>query len=284
MNLSTSIGLFFAFLVLYFGAFKSAPNPQLFLDPHAIIIVCGGTFAAALISYRTKDLLRLVDFFWFAAIFKRRNRDLKTALEIMESYVGPQASEDVEGRKKLHPFFLEGLSLSAKSESEDNLANLLTARIEFQKKEYMADAKMLNSLAKFPPAFGLLGASTGMIAMMSNLGSAGGAERIGNAMAVALVATFWGIAFANFLLLPLADHATKIGMADTHTRQMIRHALILMRRRVDSSYLRDMLMGYLPLDQRGDFRSKVKELLRPDAVTVMDKNSSDDDDPQIEVA
>lgn len=285
MNFSTAVGLFFAFLVLWFGAFKSAPNPKLFLDAHAIIIVCGGTLAAALISYRLKDLIRLVDFFMLAAIFKRRNPDSKIASGIMEAYLLKNATDDAaENRKKFHPFFLEGLFLSARSESEDNLANLLNARIELQKKAYMHDAKVFNSIAKFPPAFGLLGASTGMITMMSNLGSAGGAERIGSAMAIALVATFWGIALANFLLLPLADHATKLGTADTHTRQMIRHALILMYRKAEPTYLCEILKGYLPLDERSKFRNDVQEILQRSGLSSSADKYNTADDIRIDAA
>ena len=121
--------------------------------------------------------------------------------------------------------------------------------MEYFRKSYQSDAKTLNALAKFPPAFGLLGASTGMITMMTNLGK-GGAETIGPAMAIALVATFWGIAVANLILLPLADFAAKAAQDDTHVREMIYEGLLLLKKKESQAYILQVVNGYLPIDSR----------------------------------
>ena len=133
--------------------------------------------------------------------------------------------------------------------TEHEFKNVLSLRSKNILKSYQADSKMLNALAKFPPAFGLLGATTGMIEMMSNLGK-GGASSIGSAMAVALVATFWGIAMANFIFLPLADRAGKMAGDDAHIRDMIIEAAMVIKNKGSEYLLLNTLRGFLPLTQR----------------------------------
>src|SRR5690606_24892973 len=116
-----------------------------------------------------------------------------------------------------HRFAREAFNLSKQEYlSEAQLKSLLLKRNEYFKLQYKDDARVLTALGKFPPAFGLLGATTGMIVMMTNLGT--DQSKIGSAMAVALVATFWGIAVANLVILPMADYAFKNAEEDQRVR------------------------------------------------------------------
>jgi chemotaxis protein MotA len=53
---------------------------------------------------------------------------------------------------------------------------------------------------------GLMGAVLGMIALLGSLGSPGAEKTVGPAMSVALVATFYGIALANVLIIPIGEN------------------------------------------------------------------------------
>src|SRR5665213_2509183 len=99
---------------------------------------------------------------------------------------------DPEIWRKFHPFLIEAYLISARNDmTHAEFKMILQGRRQRFQERNAWEAKILTALAKFPPAFGLLGATTGMIAMMSNLGG-GGKEIIGPSMAIALVATFWG--------------------------------------------------------------------------------------------
>lgn len=261
MNKSSVLGFHLAFLVIYLGVLHNSPNPSLFLDPHALILVCGGTLAAALIAFPINKLGKIFDFLFLRVLFKSRSSDLEVAKDLFFIYHEQKMSGDVLlVDPNSHPFLVEiAVMLNKTKINIQDLNRLLTDRINFIKKAYLADAKILNSLAKFPPAFGLLGASTGMISMMIGLGK-GGADQIGPAMAVALVATFWGIAVANLILLPLSDHATKVAAEEVHTRTMIKKAIILMLENCSQSLLLEELSGYLPIRDRRILKDYSKKL------------------------
>ena len=262
MNFSSLVGIVFALSVLWFGVIHPAPNPALFLDSHAIILVCGGTLAAALIAFPAKKLLNLLSFFLFGVLFKRKKSNQEVAQEVIVShfYYSSHRLEQMQ-IQDCHPFLVEALSvLKSHNYTDQQLFDLLDTRIESIKQDYLADGKILNALAKFPPAFGLLGASTGMIVMMTNLGK-GGAETIGPAMAIALVATFWGIAIANFVLLPLSDYATKTSQDDIRIRRMIADGIVAMNQRQSIKYLAEKVAGHLSIADRSTFKSFVKRRL-----------------------
>jgi chemotaxis protein MotA len=104
---------------------------------------------------------------------------------------------------------------------------------------------MFKALGKYPPAFGLLGAVLGIIAMMQGLGSADAIKKVGPALAVALVATLYGIAVANFILLPLGENLHKANKFDFVLRQMIIDGLRLIRQKKHPLVVEENLKSYL---------------------------------------
>lgn len=255
MKIHTLIGFLAAGAVLWFGVLSPAARPDVFLDPHALILVFGGTLAAALIAYPFQQFEDLANFLVMAAIFPTR-KSLPKAVEHLLILSGhPDFTMlETELRKDMHPYLVEGYLLAKRSDlTSAELKFVLQSRHHRFKERYAWDARALSALGKFPPAFGLLGASAGMIAMMTNLGAAG-KDSIGPSMAIALVATFWGIAIANLLFLPLADHATRLNSEDTQLRLMISTALVMIHERVRPSVLLEHLIGFLPLAQRNNPR------------------------------
>jgi chemotaxis protein MotA len=258
MNISFGFGFIIAVCVLWFGVIHPSSNAALFLDPHAIILVFGGTLGAATMAYSFKKILKIFQFLLFGVVFKSSDSESKIATQLAETYYCLKVLKQTPDAKKYHIFITESLLLLKKAElMPEDIADILDQRILSLKKAYLADAKILNAIAKYPPAFGLLGASTGMIAMMTNLGD-GGAEKIGPAMAIALVATFWGIAMANLVILPLADYATKVTTDEVHTRSMIRDGMVTIATGADFENFTERIKSHLSLNDREDFETSIK--------------------------
>lgn len=251
INFTTLLGIGAAGAVLWYGVLAGTVRKEIFIDPHALILVLGGTLAAAFIAFPLSTFRDLWTFFTSAALFPTEKAHLKTIEHIMTLAHKPElAAIDPTVRMQFHPYLLEGYALMRKQDwSPEEFRSLLGNRNQRFKERYALDSKALTALAKFPPAFGLLGATTGMIAMMSGLG-AGGRDSIGPAMAVALVATFWGIAVANFVLLPLADHSTRLNGEDARLRLMIATGLCLIHQDARPAALYEHLIGFLPVFDR----------------------------------
>ncbi len=252
MNLSTVFGLSAAIAIVWFGVISPSADPKIFLDHHALILVFGGTLTAALIAYPVRQFQSLGHFILMGALFPPKRKIAKTAEHLLMLSRRPAMTSFNQPHKEFHPFLLEGYALALRSDlSAAELKLILQTRMHKFRERYMWDAKALAGLAKFPPAFGLLGATTGMIALMSNLGP-NAQDTIGPAMGLALVATFWGIAFANLFLLPLADHALKVNADDHHLREMIAGGLLLIHQNASGAVLFEYLLAFVPMKDRLD--------------------------------
>jgi chemotaxis protein MotA len=71
---------------------------------------------------------------------------------------------------------------------------------------YSEDASKLKIVGKYPPAFGMMGTTMGMIVLLANLNGADAIKRVGPAMGICLITTLYGTVIANFGFLPLADN------------------------------------------------------------------------------
>ncbi len=251
MNLNLILGLTLGAWIMTRGAIGQASNPALFFDTHALIIVGLGTLAAALIASPPGRLREIARFFIRGA-FLRKERSksyLVKTLISAHAYILKSGASRVQITDRIHPFLSEGIDLIREGHLDGaELQEVLELRVGQFKRSYLEDAKALAAIAKFPPAFGLLGAAAGMITLMSQLGS-GGKDQLGPAMATAMVATFWGVGVANLILLPLADYAHRLGVEDLEARNLMVQGLLLIQRRESPVVLKEKLVSFLKQEE-----------------------------------
>lgn len=224
----------------------------------------------ALIAFPMSKLEDLVSLLVFGMILKKRSPLVIQAKELVRAslHINSNGGANLVLAAR-NPFMREAFSLFKKEYmNATELKSVLLQRSDYFKKSYMSDAKTLNALAKFPPAFGLLGASTGMITMMSSIGQ-GQQDKIGSAMAIALVATFWGIAVANFLILPLADYASRMVQEDQHTRSMIIDGIVMIKEGADTNLVLEKVLAYLPPTDRSALEIEVPKMFQAHGATVI---------------
>src|ERR1700747_2603955 len=111
----------------------------------------------------------------------------------------------------------------------EDLDNILQNSIDGNKKRDHDDLKVWHTISRFPPAFGLLGATVGMISLLQTLGEPGAQDRVGPAMATALVATFYGLVCANLVFIPMAEKLQEVGAEDLVMRNLIKEGILLIQ-------------------------------------------------------
>ena len=151
-----------------------------------------------------------------------------------------------------HPFLKEGLTLISQGGfDEENLEMILLKRAETFHKRYDQQAFFFKTLSKFPPAFGLLGTTLGMIGLMQSLGTPDSFKLIGPAMATGLGATLLGIALSNFILIPIAENLIKINRENEVIRELIIDGLKMLMRKQHPILIEEYLKSYqLPHERK----------------------------------
>ena len=258
MNISSLLGFLLAGAVFVGGVVSSTNNWMIYLNAHALVIVLGGTLAATLISFPFKQLA-VVSKVIVNKVFSKSLPQYEVIEEVVGLARGLADDPDFlnQSVNSIRNHFLkEAVQLQIDGGISDaKIDAILRKRVEVHFHKYEEEAHLFKTVARFPPAFGLLGAVTGMIALMGGLGSPDSFKMIGPAMAVAMVATLYGIAFSNFILVPMGENLSKWTKQDHLMRNIVLDSLKLLRQREHPLVVEEHLKSYFLSSERSQIKS-----------------------------
>lgn len=253
MNFSALLGIIISISVLVGTIFLSTDKSKMFLDLHAFMIVVGGTLGASLLSFSAKKMFFLLRVFFRRVMGKNDGMDV-AIYEIVDLAKGYRENEGYLKSKAptlKTPFLKEAIELMTEGGVDpEDLDKILAKRAVVIHRRHEEDAEIFKTLSKFPPAFGLLGAVIGMISLMSNLGGADAFQKVGPSMAVALVATMYGIAVANFVFLPLGENLARVNSIDFIIRNIVMDGVKLVRDKKHPLVVEESLKSFLLPSER----------------------------------
>lgn len=232
-------------LVLLFGGGFGA-----FFNLNSIIIVLGGTAVATLISYSVDDMLRtigvVVSSFLSAPIsaHHRIHRLLSIANQVRRE--GTLVLQSHCNREP-DPFFRKGLELVLDGVPEEEVKRTLELEIMYADDPYARASQVLSSMGSVAPAMGLIGTLIGLVQMLQHLDSP---EKIGPAMAIALLTTLYGALLANVLFLPLAGKLQARGNREQQVKKLTLEGLMEVARGVNPRLIETRLQGFIAPDER----------------------------------
>lgn len=249
MNISFILGIITAFVVFVGAMFTATNNTSVFFNLHALLIVIGGTLAAALISFPIGELFKIQMVILRKMVGKYGTGSDELIADIVALAAGykddPMFLKDNVERIK-YAFLREGIRLLTEGGiAPEKMDSLLKKRAEVIFLKYESEAQIFRSIAKFPPAFGLLGAVIGMITLLQGLGSPDSFKQIGPAMAMAMVATMYGIAIANFVFIPLGENLSKLNKEEYLNRSIVIDGIKLLREQEHPYLVEESLKSYL---------------------------------------
>jgi chemotaxis protein MotA len=259
MDPSVFLGTMMALVVVFVAARSEMQSLQIFRNWAGPLLVLGCTFATAIVCLRIGPLISMIRVFLRTLSGKMDNRATETIQEIM--HLSEQLNEGKTLSELLpqvgNAFLRESLELMEKgSVSEGELVEILQKRIEVQNEMYLRYGHMFKTLGKFPPAFGLIGTSLGMIALLGGLGAPDSFKRIGPAMSMALLATFYGLVLANVFLIPFGENLSRASQEDLLVRRIVFDGVLLIKSQKHPVVVYEFLQSYLSPAQRNQL-SKV---------------------------
>jgi len=218
-----------------------------------MIIVLGGIISASLVNYPQDDLLNtqksiqkafngkkidLLHHIEMFTIFSRRAR--RNGLLVLD--------EDI--RYIDDPFLKGGLELAIDGISEDNLIHILGDEIMQMEKRHDVNYRILNSMATYAPAFGMIGTLIGLILMLRNLDDSSG---IGAGLSVALITTFYGTIFANLIFAPLAGKLKEFSEKEINEKKMLRAGILALANSENPRILEKKMLSFCTPDEKQEY-------------------------------
>lgn len=194
---------------------------QILLQPAAALIVFGGTLVAVAFSFPLRLLART----WRAlgAAFGGGRTADHRLLARMGEYASRARqrgtlSLEAEAAGTDDPFLSRAMTLVVDGVPATDVRHTLQAFSQAREEADIECAQVLEAAAGYAPTLGILGAVLGLMQAMANLSDP---ARLGPAIAVAFVATVYGVGSANLVFLPLATRLRGLGRAAALNREVI---------------------------------------------------------------
>jgi chemotaxis protein MotA len=140
------------------------------------------------------------------------------------------------------PFAKRGLQLLVDGAEPDRLREVMEVEIGAYEAKLKLASKVWEAAGGYSPTIGILGAVMGLIHVMENLSDP---AKLGSGIAVAFVATIYGVGAANLIFLPVAKKLmANIGRLITH-REMLVDGLVGIANGDNPRIVESRLKGYL---------------------------------------
>ena len=215
------------------------------VQPTALLIVLGGTLGAVLLQSPVHAFKRgvvMARWVWVPPVIeqKRTVDDILRWAQISRRE-GLLALENfIPGIKD--PFTRKGLQLLVDGADPERIRELLEVDINTFEDEMRQSAKVWESAGGYSPTIGILGAVMGLIHVMENLSDP---TKLGGGIAVAFVATIYGVGLANLVYLPIAGKLKYYISRMVASREMLVDGLVGIAVGDNPRIIEGRLKGYL---------------------------------------
>lgn len=230
----------------------------------AAMIVLGGTFGAMMIGTPLSTVMRAMK--RFKDVFFVRSMDADSAVEEIIGYAtkarkGGIVSLEAEADKIQDPFLRKALNLAVDGTDLQELRKMMELQISIEHERTEAEAKVFEAAGGYSPTIGIIGAVLGLIQVMKNLSNI---EEVGHGIAVAFVATVYGVGVANILLLPAASKIKARAKRELEMKELVVEGVIGIVEGLNPKLIRSKLEAYAP---PGD-KKKPKKVKAPGPAAV----------------
>jgi chemotaxis protein MotA len=139
------------------------------------------------------------------------------------------------------PFLRKPLSLAVDGIETGSIREIMELEITLSEQHADAEAKVFEAAGGYAPTIGIIGAVLGLIQVMKNLANI---EEVGRGIAVAFVATIYGVAVANIIFLPAANKLKARAHELSRTREMMLEGVLSIAEGLNQKLIRMKIEAY----------------------------------------
>jgi chemotaxis protein MotA len=204
-DLSTMAGIVIALAGIIGGLLLEKGQIQDVVQGTAAMIVLGGTFGAVLVTNPLPVVVR--GFRALRGVVLEESNAMTATIEALIQFAGKArkngiVSLETEAATVHDPFLRKALGLAVDGTDLQELRKMMDVDIALSEQRAEAEAKVWEAAGGYAPTIGIIGAVMGLIQVMKHLEDI---KAVGHGIAVAFVATVYGVGSANILFLPIAN-------------------------------------------------------------------------------
>ena len=238
-------GLVIGIVAILGGQILEGGHVGSLVQPTALLIVLGGTLGAVLLQspyHVFRRGIRMAKWVWVPPVIEQKRLidqiinwsqlSRREGLLALENYI-PGVKDE---------FARRGLQLLVDGADPERIRELLEVEINTFEDEWRQSAKIWEAAGGYSPTIGILGAVMGLIHVMENLSDP---TKLGAGIAVAFVATIYGVGLANLVYLPIAAKLKYYISRMVASREMLIDGLVGIAVGDNPRIIEGRLKGYL---------------------------------------
>ncbi|MGE0200836.1 MAG: flagellar motor protein [Candidatus Melainabacteria bacterium] len=246
MDITSLIGVLLGLAAVFGGAMLEGLPISSILQPTAAIIVFGGTLGAVLLNCSLRDTINAVTnvLVVFLDVPEKPGeiRKLMVELALKARKEGILALQGDIGALN-DPFLKKGLELMTDGTDPHLLRDLLETELGFFEEDMTAAGKFWETAGGFAPTVGIIGAVLGLIVVMQNLSDP---SKLGGGIAVAFVATVYGVGAANLLCIPMGGKIKAKRKVSIMAREMMIEGILSIQAGESPNFIEQKLKVFDP--------------------------------------
>lgn len=259
LDRSSTIGFILGFALIV-GAIVFQGSLSTFLSFSSVMIVVGGVISATAINYSFGKIKMSFD--TTMSLMKLSSIDLRTDMELLAMFARRVRKNGLlvldDDIKHLKDEYLKnGLQLAVDGFKEEVLDSILKDEIESREKQVEISIMLLNSMASYSPAFGMIGTVIGMVLMLQNIADP---ESLGAGLSVALITTLYGTILANVFFGPLAGKLEYLSELDRNRKEMFRIGILSIVQGENPRIMEKKMLIYVDPKSRAEYIRHHEEL------------------------
>lgn len=222
MQVTTIFGLLIGIGGILIGNLLEGGSTGSLIQATAALIVFGGTAGAVIVSNRVEDLKMALNF--LSQVFtgsETKERGL-VAKEIISSAQVARRESLLALEKQItkfrDPFMRTVYRFAIDGVDPEVLRRIFEEEIAVNERRKMAAAKVWSDAGGFAPTIGIIGAVLGLISVMANISDT---SLLGQGIAVAFVATIYGVGSANLVFIPISNKLKTLIRFRSETEHMV---------------------------------------------------------------
>ncbi len=245
MDIMTILGLLLGIGAIIGGNVLEGGHLSSLFQATAFLIVMGGTTGAVMVQYSLPVFIRSMRMLGW--IFVPPNIDLETHINKIVSWSNISRKEGLLGLEKFLEtekslFIRKGLQLVVDGNEPETVRSILEVDLDANDRAGKLSAKVFESMGGYSPTIGIIGAVMGLIHVMNNLADP---SKLGAGIAVAFVATIYGVGFANLIFLPVSNKLKMIVNDQTQLNELITEGIISVAEGENPRNIETKLQGFL---------------------------------------
>jgi chemotaxis protein MotA len=257
MDITTILGLGVGLGGIVGGQILEGGHVGQLLQFTAALIVCGGTVGAAIASYPMNELKGAVS--RLPSLFANVNQDVRPVIDEIIRIATIARKEGVlavEGQcdSIKDPLFKKSIKFVIDGFEPNTVKEIIETEIYLAFEEEENAGKVLEAAGGYAPTIGIIGAVLGLIHVMSMLNDP---SKIGEGIAVAFVATIYGLVLANLMLIPSGNKIKRKANQRMMAKEVVKLGVVGIQEGLNPHFLQEKLEVFVEEHlRRGDDHGK----------------------------